>query len=475
MAHASAWTSRRYARGRSSRAKIAVPATSRSAPASWAPRIVSGPIPPSTWSVDLRTQQPPQLRDPRQGLRHERLARVAGLDAHAEHEVDVVRVGRVDGRRDLGLGLEREPDLEPLLLARAVDDPRELRAGLEVHRDAVRAGLRELGEVVLWRQGHQVHVDDAARVVDRGRDVLQHDRPDRDRRDEPAVADVVVEDAGTRAEQDVELVAEPREVGRVDRRLDLDGPDPVLPRHAAILGARPAGGAGTTSCRDGRNADKQARTRASRPHREHKEYLTDARHSRPAPSRGLRRAKHPLDARALARPRPAHRGSGRRRAHGGRRQAGASGRAARRRWYDEQRQIVLDRGGPLRRARPAQHPHSRAASPAARFESDPTPDRAEASALLRRVAERQPELLGVWVAFEPDGFDGRDAEYVGDDRYGDVGGRFTTSAPAQRRACMKPFRDFDPRRPVVGTTTSTRCRSSRAATWRSSPTRTPGS
>ena len=48
--HASAWTRRRYARGRSSRAKIALPATSSVAPASYTSRTFSLSMPPSTWT-----------------------------------------------------------------------------------------------------------------------------------------------------------------------------------------------------------------------------------------------------------------------------------------------------------------------------------------------------------------------------------------------------------------------------------------
>ena len=46
-----------------------------------------------------------------------------------------------------------------------------------------------------------------------------------------AVADVEVEDAATGVEQRVDLLAEAREVGAVERRLDLDRPDPVAPGH----------------------------------------------------------------------------------------------------------------------------------------------------------------------------------------------------------------------------------------------------
>ena len=69
------------------------------------------------------------------------------------------------------------------------------------------------------------------RVNDR-RDPLEDDRADRDRLDEVPVADVEVEDARARAQQHLDLLAEPREVGRVERGLDLHRSDPVVPAHA---------------------------------------------------------------------------------------------------------------------------------------------------------------------------------------------------------------------------------------------------
>ena len=80
---------------------------------------------------------------------------------------------------------------------------------------------------------HQVAVDGTAldRVHAR-RDRLEHDRADRDRLDEVTVADVEVEDARARAQQNIDLLAEAREVGRIERGLDLDRPDPLPPGHA---------------------------------------------------------------------------------------------------------------------------------------------------------------------------------------------------------------------------------------------------
>jgi hypothetical protein len=49
------------------------------------------------------------------------------------------------------------------------------------------------------------------------------------------VADVEVEDPRARAEQLLDLLPEPGEVGRVQGGLDLDRTDPLIPGHGAIL------------------------------------------------------------------------------------------------------------------------------------------------------------------------------------------------------------------------------------------------
>ena len=127
------------------------------------------------------------------------------------------------------------------MLARLRDHGADVVDDLDVEGDAVAARLRELLEVVRRVVDHQVAVDPAAVLVDERRDRAQHDRADRHRRDEVAVADVEVEDAGAGVQQGLDLLAEPREVRRVERRLDLDRPNPVAPRHGTILGRRAAG------------------------------------------------------------------------------------------------------------------------------------------------------------------------------------------------------------------------------------------
>ena len=100
-------------------------------------------------------------------------------------------------------------------------------------------GRGELLEVVGGVVDHQVAVEHTAGRVDRRRDRAQHDRADRHRRDEVAVAAVEVEDPAAGVEQRVDLLAEPAEVGGVERRLDLASvADPVAPAHGAILDRR---------------------------------------------------------------------------------------------------------------------------------------------------------------------------------------------------------------------------------------------
>ena len=114
-----AWTSRRYARGRSSRPKIAVAATNSVAPASRSSRDVVRPTPPSTWTgIDLG-QQLAQRAHALERLRHELLARVAGVDAHAEHEVDLRLERGGAASSTLVSGLKASPTCRPCSRASA--------------------------------------------------------------------------------------------------------------------------------------------------------------------------------------------------------------------------------------------------------------------------------------------------------------------------------------------------------------------
>jgi hypothetical protein len=129
------------------------------------------------------------------------------------HEVDSTSRRR---RRllDARLRVEDEPDLEALVTGEP-HDGRKVVAHLEVDADAVGAGLAELRDMALRRFHHQVAVEPRPRVVDERSDRLEDDRAHRDRRDEMAVADVEVEDAGPGAKQLFHLFAEAGEVRRV--------------------------------------------------------------------------------------------------------------------------------------------------------------------------------------------------------------------------------------------------------------------
>ena len=65
---------------------------------------------------------------------------------------------------------------------------------------------------------------------------------------------------------------------------------------------------------------------------------------------------------------------------------------------------------------------------AATLEADRAPDRARGRDTIEHFAERHPELLGVWAGYEPDAFDGRDAEFRGAGPLGDRTGRFAVWA-----------------------------------------------
>ncbi len=119
-------------------------------------------------------------------------------------------------------GLNATPTWRPCC-ARGGDRRGDVVDDLVVERHAVAAGRRDLREVARRVVDHEVTVEHAARVVHARRDRAEDDRADRDGLDEVPVPDVEVKDATAGVEEDVDLLAEAREVGRVERRLDLDG------------------------------------------------------------------------------------------------------------------------------------------------------------------------------------------------------------------------------------------------------------
>jgi hypothetical protein len=97
----------------------------------------------------------------------------------------------------------------------------QMRRRLGVDRDAVRAGVDELLDLALGPLDHEVAVEEdvVGEGVAQGGD---HERPERDRRDEVPVHDVDVDHAGARVDDEADLVAELREIGREDRGGDAD-------------------------------------------------------------------------------------------------------------------------------------------------------------------------------------------------------------------------------------------------------------
>ena len=183
-------------------------------------------------------QRRAQAPDPLDRLRHELLAAVAGMDAHAEHEIGVRR----DGGHVLGLALGVEGDAGlQTVLARGGDRGGDVVHDLVVEGGAVAARARDLREVAQRVVDHQVAVEHPACVVHERRDRLEHDGPDRHGLDEVAVADVEVEDAAPGLQEHVDLLAEAREVRRVERRLDFRVPHPLAPAHPGDRTAARAG------------------------------------------------------------------------------------------------------------------------------------------------------------------------------------------------------------------------------------------
>ena len=211
-------------------------------------RDVLEPDPAVDLDRHLGREQLPEPLHPAGRLRQVRLARVARVDAHAEHEIGAA--GRGSHLLGGALGVERDAERQAELARLRLDGRQLAPDDFIVDGHAVRPGLRERLEVLVRVLGHQVDVEDSAPLAEQRRDRLQDDRPDRDRLDEVPVADVELEDLGAGVEQLGQLVAEPREVGRVDGRLDLGAARPVAPTHGgdpasvAFLGRRCRCGAG---------------------------------------------------------------------------------------------------------------------------------------------------------------------------------------------------------------------------------------
>jgi hypothetical protein len=92
-----------------------------------------------------------------------------------------------------------------------------------VDRDPVGAGFGEVRDVTLGALDHEMNVHIPARVADLTRERLDDGRAHAQRRHEVPVHDVDVDRARPGGKHGAHLLAEPREVGREDRRRHARG------------------------------------------------------------------------------------------------------------------------------------------------------------------------------------------------------------------------------------------------------------
>lgn len=69
--------------------------------------------------------------------------------------------------------------------------------------------------------------------------------------------------------------------------------------------------------------------------------------------------------------------------------------------------------------------------------------REQVNAMMRQVLLRNPQYIGVWTLWEPNAFDGRDAEYAGSAAYGESGRFFPYWNRGTGAVTVEPIVDFD--------------------------------
>ena len=174
-------------------------------------------MPPSTSTAASAPIERAHARELVERVRDERLPAPAGVDGHAQREVELV--GDLGERADGGGRVDRHARARAGL-ADQVRGVGEVRRRLGVEGDRVRARLGELLDVALGTLDHQVHVEHRAGVVRGVRERRHDERADRDRRHEVPVHHVDVDHARSGLQHLLHLLAQPAEVGREDRRRD---------------------------------------------------------------------------------------------------------------------------------------------------------------------------------------------------------------------------------------------------------------
>src|SRR6185503_9664835 len=157
--------------------------------------------------------QRPDGRNLRQHRLDELLPAEARVDGHQQHEVDLVEhvIEPIERRRRI----EHEAALAAVL-ADQLQCPVDVLARFGVEADVRGAGGGEVRNDAIDGLDHQVHVDRRLHAVLAQR--LADEWTDREIRDVMVVHDVEMDEIGTGRDDVVDLLAEPREVGRQDRR-----------------------------------------------------------------------------------------------------------------------------------------------------------------------------------------------------------------------------------------------------------------
>lgn len=157
---------------------------------------------------------------------HEFLPAESWMDGHEKHKIEMMEVGfdAREGRfriyRDTG------PDTERPDGARGRRQSRS--AGFDVDGQVIGAGFGEGFEVRERMRHHEMHVK---RQASRLANFTDHRRADREVGDEVRVHDVNMDQIGAGFGHGADFGAEPREIGRKNRRRNPDG------RRPALLGA----------------------------------------------------------------------------------------------------------------------------------------------------------------------------------------------------------------------------------------------
>ena len=169
------------------------------------------------WLGDLMALgAPAELGDLVERRGDEALTAEAGIDAHHQHEVDIVPDMLEGGDR------RRRVQRDAGLLAQMLDELQravEMRPRLGMDGDDVGARLGEIGDVGIDRRDHQMHVEGKRAV---GPQRPHDDRADGQVGDEMPVHHIDMDVVGAGFRHGAHVLAQPGEVGRENRGRDSE-------------------------------------------------------------------------------------------------------------------------------------------------------------------------------------------------------------------------------------------------------------